>query len=509
MNEKIINKEFSAFGLALKRDAMICVRDYIKKTNNPEDTLQQILQRIPSISQDSLITKPVIENLISSMRKSSSPEHHIMAFQNAFDMPKFAFDRSERSFISAEKPVSILGNFQDKFSVYKERHQILKTCLVHTREFHASSVQFGLDTSNSYSITDIGSLISKGDETVILLGYLDSDGDRTVTIEDPTGIVPIDTENLGQTMGLFSVGCIVVVQADYKDGVVYGTLIGHPPAQKIEAFYNLFWKVHTDPFGWEMTKEASIELKELLESEHKDSLILFFSDVWIDVPSVVDNFNYALSQYDDSPPNILVISGSFTSRPFSFDQFQSFEKLFSKFCDIIKIHKSICQQSHILIIPSINDLGSAHVYPRPSFPPSLQKIFTDSIPNSHFMTNPCRMKFLNQTITMFRDDLLKRMLNSSVLPVPKTDVNEHLLTTIINQRHLCPVDLEHAPIAWPYDYALRLYPPPDVLVLCDSAPAWEMSMSGVTAFNPGQFGSNKTFIQYFPAESKAEISNIN
>lgn len=508
MDDKSINREFSAFGLALKRDAMISVRNYINKTNDPEDTLQQILQLLPSFNQDSLITKPVIEELISSMKKSSSPTHHIIAFQSAFDMPKFVFDRSERSFIPANKPTSMLGNFDDKISVYKERHQILKTCLIHTKEFHASSVQFGLDTSNSYSITDIASLVSHGDDTVILLGYLDDDG-KTVTIEDPTGIIPIETDSLGKTMGIFSVGCIVVIQAEYKDGVVYGTLIGHPPAQKAEAFYNLFWKVQTDPFGWEITKETSIELKELLETEHKDSLILFFSDIWIDIPSVVDNFNYALSQYDEEPPNALVISGSFTSRPFSFDQFASFEKLFSKFCDIIKSHEPIYKNSHIIIIPSINDLGSSHVYPRPPFPDSLQKMLSNTDQTAHFLSDPCRMRFLNQTITIFRDDLLKRMLNASILPVDDHDVHQHLLTTIINQRHLCPVDLEHAPIAWPYDYALRLYPPPDVLALCDSAPAWTMTIAGCTAFNPGQFGSNKTFVQYFPAEKKAEVTNLN
>lgn len=508
MDAKTINKEFSNFGLSLNRSAMNRVQNFINKTDDPAESLQQILQLIPSVSQDSLITEKVIDELISSMKKSSSPTHHILAFQSAFDMPKFVFDKSERSFIPAPKPESFLGNFKNKISVFTERHQILKTCLIHTKEFHASSIQFGLDTSNSYSITDIASLRSHGNGVVILLGYLDTDG-KIVTIEDPTEKIPIETDsNLSKTIGIFSVGCIVVVQAEYKDGVVSGTLIGHPPAQKTEAFYNLFWKVHTDPFGWEMTKDASIELKELLETEHKDSLILFFSDVWIDVPSVVDNFNYALSQYDDNPPNILVICGSFTSKPFSFDQFSNFERLFTKFCRDLKSHKEIAQNSHILIIPSINDIGSAHVYPRPPFPESLQKKLTDSVTNAHFMTDPCRIRFLNQTITIFRDDLLKRMLNASIFEVDDHDVHQHLITTIINQRHLCPVDLEHAPISWPYDYALRLYPPPDVLALCDSAPAYATSMAGCTAFNPGEFGSNKTYIQYFPAEKKAEVSSI-
>lgn len=508
MNEKTINKEFSNFGLALKRDAMISVCKFINKFEDPEEVLKEILDNILSNNQDSLITQKTIEDVIASMKKSASPTHHIFAFQSAFDMPKFKFDRSERTFIPADKPTSILGTAQDKIAVYKERHQILKTCLIHTKEFHASSVQFGLDTQHSLAVTDIASLISKPDETIILLGYLDSDG-STVRIEDPSGIIEIDTGNLKQMVGLFSVGCIVLLQADYRDERVYGSLIGHPPIQKTDAFFQLFWKAHTDPFGWGITKDASIELESLLHNVHQESLFLFFSDVWIDIPSVLDDFDYALSQFRDDEPNAIVISGSFTSRPFSFDQFANFEKLFMKFCKVIKKHDRIYKNSQIVILPSLNDIGSSHVYPRESFSPSIQKhLISEDCKNIHFLTNPCRMRFLNQTITIFRDDLLKRMLNASVLPVADKDLHQHLISTILNQRHLLPVDLEHAPIAWPYDYTLRLYPPPDVLALCDSGPAWATTTAGCLSFNPGQFGSNKTYVQYFPGEKRAVVSSL-
>ncbi|OHS95026.1 DNA polymerase epsilon subunit 2 [Tritrichomonas foetus] len=509
MDEKSIYREFSAFGLALKRDAMKLLCSYLDKTDDPEDTLQLILQRLPSIHQDSLITKEVIDELVKTLKKSASPTHHVFAFQSAFDIPKYVFDNAERSYIPAKKEnanqpnaFSVLGKSTDKISVYQERYQILKTCLNHTSTFHASSVQFGIASSKSYSITPIASLISLGDESVILLGYLDSDS-STVTLEDPTGIVPIDIESVKEHLlsGIFSVGNIVVVQADYHDGVVYCSLIGHPPAQTATSFFQLYWKVHNDPFGWDITKETSIELQELLKTQHENSLVTVFSDVWIDVPAVLDNFNEVLSKYDKCPPNIMIICGSFTSRPFSFDQFATFTKLFTKFCDTIKLHKTIYDNTQICIVPSLNDLGSAHVYPRPAFPESLAHL----LENAHFMTNPCRIRFLNQTITIFRDDLLKRMANSAVFQVPETDAHNHLLTTIIDQRHLCPVDLEHAPIAWQYDHSLRLFPPPNVLALCDSCQAWTSNYADCHAFNPGQFGSNGTYAQYFPAEGRAEI----
>ena len=503
MDDRTIHKEFQAYGLSLRRDAMILLKNFINKSDDPEETLQVILQKLPSINQDSLVTKETIEELVASLKKSSSPTHHVFDFMSAFDIPKYKFDSSERSYMPVTKSESILGTFNDKISVYHERYQILKTVLHQTSTFHASSVQFGLANSHSYSITPIASLISLTDQTVILLGYLDSDGSQ-VTLEDPTGIVPIDISSVKEAIGILAVGCVVVVQADYQDGVVYCTLIGHPPAQSAAEFYKNYWRVHANPYGWDITNEASIELKELLHTTHKGSLISVFSEVWIDIPSVVDNFDKVLSTYDKSPPNILILCGTFTSKPFSFDQFDKFSKLFSKFCDVIKKHHTIIQNTQICIVPSLHDLGSANVYPRPSFPPTLQ----EQLPGAHFMTNPCRIRFLNKTITVFRDDLLKRMSNSAIIPIEDNDAYKKLVTTILDQCHLCPVDLEHAPIAWPYDHSLRLFPPPDVIMLCDSYVSFTTSYQKCMAINPGPFGSNSSYAHYFPAEDLSTIEYV-
>jgi DNA polymerase epsilon subunit 2 len=83
-----------------------------------------------------------------------------------------------------------------------------------------------------------------------------------------------------------------------------------------------------------------------------------------------------------------------------------------------------------------------------------------------------------------------------------------MLTTIVDQRHLCPVDLEHAMVAWPYDYTMRLFPQPAVLAVCDSAPPWYEKYADCCAFNPGQFGNGGTYVQYLPAERRAEIHSV-
>lgn len=507
MNERQINSEFQAEGYSLERPAMRCLKEYINITNDPEEALQVVIERVRTLASDSLVKKSLIEEIISSIEASASPTEHLFGFQNAYDAPCFKFDSSDRSLTKYDAPKGALGCAEDKELLFNNRYQILKTCLLHTQLFQASSLQFNIGSGKDHKITPIASLLSVGEsDNVIILGYLDCDGStNSISIEDPSGIIELDISQLQPAGGIFSAGSIVLVEGSYCDKKLIGSIIGHPPGTSFETFESRYWRLPTDPFGWELTKGALGKLDEMLTTVHSESLIVAMSDVWIDVPGVMENFNYALSLYDDAPPNILIISGSFTSTPFSFDKYPEFKKRFSKFCDIIKRHKTIYENTQIVIIPSLSDPSAPHVYPRPPLPASLQT-FLDA-PNVKFMTNPCRIRFLNQTITIFRDDLLKRLSNASVLPVPDQDAHKSMLTTIIDQRHLCPIDLEHAPIAWPYDHAMRLFPPPDVLVICDSCPAWTDHYCS-RAFNPGQFGNGGTFVQYFPATKRAEIRSV-
>jgi DNA polymerase epsilon subunit 2 len=503
MQDAAIQQEFRDFGLVLQRDALIFLRNYVNDTPDPPSTLQEVLQRICSLTQDSLVQRSTVADIIQTIRTSASPTHHVFGFQQAFDIPKFAFDSSERTLVPSLKPPSVLGTASDKLSVFHERYQILKTCLLHTQLFQASVLQFGLGSTNSFSLTAISSLLSLGEGAVILLGFLDINGD-SLTLEDPSGTVTLDASEVSPANGIFCVGSIVLVQGSYRDGQVFGTLIGHPPATSLASFDAHFWKLPTDPFGWDLTRGALAELDELLSGEHRAAVVLVVSDVWVDVPAVADNFNFLLSRFDRAPPNVLIVAGSFTSRPLSFGQCQEFHRLFAKFADTVRAHPAIVANTKILILPALNDVGAPRVFPRPPFPPSIAAL----LPEAMFMSNPCRLRFLSQTMVVLRDDLLRRLSSAAVLPVPDHDAHKNMLTTIIDQRHLCPLDLEHAPVCWPYDHALRLFPQPAVLAVCDAAPPWCERYAECCAFNPGQFGNGGTYVQYFPAEHRAVVDTL-
>ena len=55
------------------------------------------------------------------------------------------------------------------------------------------------------------------------------------------------------------------------------------------------------------------------------------------------------------------------------------------------------------------------------------------------------------------------------------------------------------PVHWAYDHALRLWPPPDVLLLAESYEQYSWQYEGVRVCNPGSFLSSPDFMMYAPA----------
>jgi len=71
--------------------------------------------------------------------------------------------------------------------------------------------------------------------------------------------------------------------------------------------------------------------------------------------------------------------------------------------------------------------------------------------------------------------------------------------TIICQSHLCPLPLHVAPVYWTYDFALRMYPLPDLIVCADKYDPFTSTQVECTVTNPvcGLNYSVPSFLTYF------------
>lgn len=85
------------------------------------------------------------------------------------------------------------------------------------------------------------------------------------------------------------------------------------------------------------------------------------------------------------------------------------------------------------------------------------------------------------------------------------EISAHVVKTLLDQAHLCPLPLQTSPVYWEFDHAMRLYPMPDVLVLGDKFDAYNLTYEGCTAFNPGAFSTaDFGFMVYWPSRAKID-----
>lgn len=113
----------------------------------------------------------------------------------------------------------------------------------------------------------------------------------------------------------------------------------------------------------------------------------------------------------------------------------------------------------------MDDPGHAHVLPRPALPDFFAKEFRKYTPNATFGTNPCRIRFYDQEIVIFRHDQLNKMkrlslIDSSLDESQKVSSFQRLSWTVLHQSHLAPLPLPSCPLYWEFDHALRIFPLP-------------------------------------------------
>lgn len=67
------------------------------------------------------------------------------------------------------------------------------------------------------------------------------------------------------------------------------------------------------------------------------------------------------------------------------------------------------------------------------------------------------------------------------------------MKTILSQGHLTPLPLYVSPVYWAYDYSLRVYPVPDVIVFADKYDPFSITSTDCLCINP--VSNNKTFVR--------------
>lgn len=81
---------------------------------------------------------------------------------------------------------------------------------------------------------------------------------------------------------------------------------------------------------------------------------------------------------------------------------------------MIVSYPMISRTCHFVLVPGPLDITLNSILPRRPLLSSFVSRMKNKVPNVHFATNPCRIKFFGQEIVIFREDIMARMLRNTI-----------------------------------------------------------------------------------------------
>ncbi|XP_054581335.1 DNA polymerase epsilon subunit 2 isoform X4 [Eptesicus fuscus] len=493
--ERLRSRALSAFklrGLLLRGEAIKYLTEALQSISEVEleDALEKIIDAVEKQPLSSnMIERSVVEAAVQECSQSVDETiEHIFNIIGAFDIPRFVYNSERKKFLpllmtNHPKP-NLFGTARDKAELFRERYTILHQ-RTHRHELFTPPV--------------IGS-------------HPDESGSKfqgKFFLEDPTGTVQLDLSKAQFHSGLYTESCFVLAEGWFEDQVFHVNAFGFPPTEPSSTTRAYYGNINFFGGPSNTSVKTSAKLKQL-EDENKDAMFVFISDVWIDQAEVLEKLHTMFSGYSPAPPTCFILCGNFLSAPYGKNHVQALKDSLKTLADIICEYPNIHQSSRFVFVPGPEDPGFGSILPRPPLAESITNEFRQRVPFSVFTTNPCRIQYCTQEIIVFREDLVNKMCRNCVrFPSSNLDIPNHFVKTILSQGHLTPLPLYVCPVYWAYDYALRVYPLPDLLVIADKYDPFTLTNTECLCINPGSFPrSGFSFKVFYPSNKTVEDSKL-
>ncbi|KAK7270679.1 hypothetical protein RJT34_26009 [Clitoria ternatea] len=513
-----IQKKCSYRGYRIKLDALNEILSFVTRFPDPDEdeVIEIVLDQLEHESlKSTIIDKEPVHRVLSRLLEAEAavPDDSDCAAASAlrvldaFLVPKYKYDSIRKQFYEYTGSLPIHGEASAKAALYRDRFLLLSQRLSRDPNFSKPAFESKVSHFGSCEISPIQSLVGRTGIRWVM-GVISQLEDGHFYLEDLTA------SPYKITTGFFSENTIVVAEGEMLvEGIFQVLTCGFPPLEDRDKSLKIL-EGH-DFFGCgHFTKEETIRLADMEKNAVNDMFVIL-SDIWLDNEEALEKLGTVLDGFEsvEVVPSLFVFMGNFSSRPcnLSFHSYSNLRMQFGKLGEMIAAHPRLKEQSKFLFIPGPNDAGPSTVLPRCALPKYLTEELQKHIPNALFSSNPCRIKFYNQEIVFFRQDMLYRMRRSCLMPPSKEETDDdfqHLVATITHQSHLCPLPLTVQPIIWNYDHCLYLYPTPHTIVLGDRSPQKAFKYTGITCFNTGSFSNDSTFVAYRPCLQEVELSAL-
>ncbi|KAM5540454.1 hypothetical protein V8D89_005912 [Ganoderma adspersum] len=484
--------------------------EWIAKEYNKQDDAQMkvsldVLQRVYETFQND-------DNNEEEGHSQLDPESHLF-FIDAYEMPLWNWSTERSTFERAQGTLTTSGSAESRVIASRNRLNVIRQCVLRNDHFSPSTLP-SKDRENLLTLRSTKQLLGRAGDRFLLFGMLMHSKEGKLCLEDQDGFIELNFSQLDQpSEGLFTEGCFALVEGEYtEDATLLVIAIGHPPCESREAARSIFG--HIDFLGRGAT--TLLEDKQFagrVQLELPDLRFFVLSDVWLDRPDTLLGLRKMFDNCMENSfiPKVIVLCGNFTSVGIpqgNGREVRKYQDNFEALADLIVSYPLLTRTTHFVLVPGPLDVTVNSVLPRQPIISSFVSRLKSRVPTVHFATNPCRIKFFEQEIVIFREDLMSRMLRNLVGVKPDVkndDLKRYLVQTILDQSHLMPVTASIQPTLSEYDHAFRLYPLPTTVVLADKYDRYQMTYEGCHVFNPGRFvGNSFTFSAYAPARRESE-----
>ncbi|EMD40775.1 hypothetical protein CERSUDRAFT_45107 [Gelatoporia subvermispora B] len=481
--------------------------EWIAKEYNRQDDAQmkvslEILKRVYETFQGSRDSHAADQDMLD-------PESHLH-FVDAFDMPLWHWSTERSSFEKAAGPLTVSSSADSRILAMRNRLDVIRQAVLRNDHFSPSTIP-SRDREHLLTLRSTKQLLGRPGERFLLLGMLTYSKEGKLCLEDQDGSVELDFSQLDQpSEGLFTEGCVAMVEGEYtEDTTLIVIAIGHPPCESRETARSIYG--HVDFLGrGSTTLLEDTQLATRLRLELPDLSFFVLSDVWLDRPETFSGLQLMFQHCIDNHfiPKVIILCGNFSSKGISKNsarEVKRYQENFDVLADCIVQYPLITRYTHFVFVPGSLDITVNSVLPRRPLLSSLVSRLKSRVPKVHFATNPCRIKFCDQEIVIFREDLMTKMLRNLVGVKPDVRNDDLKRFSILDQSHLSPLTYSIQATLSDFDHALRLYPLPTALVLADKSDRFEMTYEGCHVFNPGSFvGKSFAFSAYTPARRESE-----
>ncbi|XP_036398745.1 DNA polymerase epsilon subunit 2 [Megalops cyprinoides] len=511
---------FKMRGLILRPEASRYLVEVLESVSpvDLDDVIEKVLDAVEKQPlSSSMIELSVVETAVQECSQSCDETiDNVFNIIGAFNVPRYIYSSERKKFVpismTSHPTPSLCGTARDKAELFRERYTILQQ-RTHRHELFTPPVIGSVqeESRNKFQLKTVEALLGSTAKVgeVIVLGMITQLKEGKFYLEDPSGTVQLNISKAQFHSGLYTESCFVLAEGWYEDSVFHINAFGFPPTEPSTTTRAYYGDINFFGGPSSTSVKASAKLRQL-EEENEDAMFVFVSDLWLDSVEVLEKIHTMFSGYSAMPPTCFIFCGNFSSAPYGKNQIKSLKESLKVLADLICEYPSIHSSSRFVFVPGPEDPGPCTILPRPPLADYITEEFRQKVPFSVFTTNPCRIQYCTQEIVVIREDLVNKMCRNCVrLPSSNLDIPNHFVKTILSQGHLTPLPLYVSPVFWAYDYALRVYPVPDVIVFADKYDPFNISNTDCLCINPGSFPrSGFTFKVYYPSNRTVEDSKL-